>query len=53
MTLARGGGNKASKGSFLMLSQTFQAAQTPKKLKVFCFFSSEKKTFLIAGRVRN
>jgi hypothetical protein len=27
-----------------MLSRTFQAAQTPEKSKVFCFFSSEKVT---------
>jgi len=32
--------------TFLTLSRTFQAAQTPEKSKVFCFFSSEKKTFL-------
>jgi len=31
-----------------MLSRTLQAAQTPEFAKVFCFFSSEKKTFLFA-----
>jgi hypothetical protein len=31
---------------YLMLSRTFQAAQTPEIAKVFCFFSSERKTFL-------
>jgi hypothetical protein len=30
---------------FRMLSRTEQAAQIPKLVKVFCFFSSEKKTF--------
>jgi hypothetical protein len=29
-----------------MLSRTSQAAPTPKFSKVFCFFSSEKKTLL-------
>jgi len=30
-----------------MLSRTVQAAQKPEKSKVFCFFSPEKKTFLL------
>jgi hypothetical protein len=29
-----------------MLSRTMQAAPTPEFAKVFCFFSSEKKTLL-------
>jgi hypothetical protein len=33
----------AAKFFHLMLSRTFQAAQTPEKSKVFWFFSSEKK----------
>jgi hypothetical protein len=36
----------AAKGFHLMLSRIFGAAQTSEKSKVFCFFSSEKKTFL-------
>jgi ABC-type amino acid transport substrate-binding protein/mono/diheme cytochrome c family protein len=32
--------------TFSMLSRTFQAAHTAAVAKVFCFFSSEKKTFL-------
>jgi len=32
--------------TFLVLSRTYQAAQTSEKPKVFCFFSSEKKTLL-------
>jgi hypothetical protein len=35
----------AAASSRLMLSRTFQVAQTSEKSKVFCFFSSEKKTF--------
>ena len=46
VTLAHGGGNTVPKGFYLTLSRTFQAAQIPEKSKVFCFFSSEKKTFL-------
>jgi hypothetical protein len=29
--------------TFVMLSRSYQAAQTPEFAKVFCFFSSEKK----------
>jgi hypothetical protein len=32
--------------TFVGLSRPFQAAPTTKFAKVFCFFSSEKKTFL-------
>jgi hypothetical protein len=46
VTLADGGGNMVPKVFYVMLSRTFQAAQTPEKSNVFCFFSSEKKTFL-------
>jgi hypothetical protein len=28
-----------------LASRTYQAAQKPENAKVFCFFSSEKKTF--------
>jgi hypothetical protein len=38
---------KRSKRLFLMLSRTLQAAQTPEFAKVSCYFSSEKKTFLL------
>jgi hypothetical protein len=38
----------AAKGACLMLSRFSQAAQTPEFAKVFCFFSSEKKAFLLA-----
>jgi hypothetical protein len=37
---------KRSKRLFRVLSRTSQAAPTPEFAKVFCFFSSEKKTFL-------
>jgi hypothetical protein len=50
VTLAHGGGNTVPKGFYLMLSRTFQAAQTPEKSKVFCFFSSEKKALLPSPR---
>jgi hypothetical protein len=33
--------------TFATLSRHSQAAQTPEFAKVFCFFSSEKKTFLL------
>jgi len=48
--LAHGDGKTVPKGSYLMLSRTFQAAQTPEKSKVFCFFSSEKKALLPSPR---
>jgi hypothetical protein len=35
-----------------MLSLPSQVAQTPELTKVFCFFSSEKKTFLTFAPVR-
>jgi hypothetical protein len=35
-----------------MLSRIFQAAQTPEKSKVFCFFSSEKKALLAVCQFR-
>jgi hypothetical protein len=38
---------KRTKRLFPMQSRTFQRAQTPELTKVFCFFSSEKKAFLI------
>jgi len=34
-----------------VLSRTLQAAPTPEFAKVFCFFSSEKKTFLFSAPV--
>jgi hypothetical protein len=51
VTLAHGGGNTVPKDSYPTLSRTVQAAQTPEKSKAFCFFFSEKKTFL-AFRLR-
>jgi hypothetical protein len=62
VTLAHGGGNTVPKGFCLMLSRTLlfarrrptrragQAAQTPEKSKVFCFFSTEKKALLPSPR---
>jgi hypothetical protein len=37
---------KRTKRLLRVLSRTSQAAPTPEREKVFCFFSSEKKTFL-------
>jgi hypothetical protein len=37
---------KRTKRLLRVLSRTLQAAHTPEFAKVFCFFSSEKKTFL-------
>ena len=46
MTLAHGGGNKVPKFFYLIRRFAVQAAQTPEKSKVFCFFSPEKKALL-------
>jgi len=40
---------KRTKRLFLVLSRIVQAAQTPEFAKVFCFFSSEKKAFLLSA----
>jgi hypothetical protein len=51
--MARGRGKRGGVRFSWMLSLPSQAAQTPEFAKVFCFFSSEKKTLLPEWRQMN